>query len=204
MDKQIIEISNDGFNISLHRGFLVVENKATNIKREIPLDNILSLIISANQLSLTNKIINEICNNGGTLIFCDNHYLPNAITLPYSGHWLISSRIKQQVDISLPLKKNLWKSIVQHKISNQAKTLQYFFPDNPDIERLKRLSIETLSDDKSNNEGQAASIYFKALFGKKFVRDRLSQGVNLLLNYAYTILRAMVAISFNASSFSTS
>ena len=39
----------------------------------------------------------------------------------------------------------------------------------------------------------ASALYFKSLFGKKFVRDRLNPDINILLNYAYTILRAMVA-----------
>lgn len=46
MDRQIIEISNNGFFLSLYRGFLVIENEKKQ-KQEIPLDNILSLILSA-------------------------------------------------------------------------------------------------------------------------------------------------------------
>ena len=41
MDRQIIEISNNGFFLSLYRGFLVIENEKKQ-KQEIPLDNILS------------------------------------------------------------------------------------------------------------------------------------------------------------------
>ena len=55
------------------------------------------------------------------------------------------------------------------------------------------MAKETLSDDVRNNEGVAASLYFKSLFGKKFVRERLNDDVNILLNYTYTVLRAMVA-----------
>lgn len=62
--------------------------------------------------------------------------------------------------------KNLWKSIVQHKILNQASVLEYFFPDNKNIERLKILAKDTLSDDARNHEGMAAALYFKSLFGK--------------------------------------
>ena len=40
MDRQIIEISNNGFFLSLYRGFLVIENEKKQ-KQEIPLDNIL-------------------------------------------------------------------------------------------------------------------------------------------------------------------
>lgn len=193
MDKQIIEISNNGFSLSLHRGFLIVENRNNNIKQNIPLDNILSIVISADDAFLSKNIINSICEKGGTIIFCDKSYNPNAITLPYTGHWLISPRIKQQIECSLPLQKNLWKSLVQHKILNQAIVLEKYFPSNPNIERLKKLAKDTLSNDARNHEGQAASIYFKALFGKKFIRDRLNNDINVLLNYTYMVLRAIVA-----------
>lgn len=193
MEKQIIEISNNDFYLSLYRGFLIVENKETGIKNQIPLDNILSLVLSGNNITLTKNIISTICENGGTIICCDKSYLPNSITLPYTGHWLISKRIKQQLDCSLPLQKKLWQSIVQHKILNQAKILEHFFPVHPNIERLKMLSKKTLSGDTRNCEGVAASLYFKSLFGDTFIRDRAGGNTNILLNYTYTVLRAVVA-----------
>ena len=199
MDKQIIEISNDGFYLSLHRGFLVVENEELSLKHQIPLDNILSIVISANNATISKNIINAITKEGGTIIFCNQSYIPTSITLPYAGHWLISSRVKHQLETSVPLQKNLWKSIIQQKILNQAKILNHFFPNHTNIERLKYLSKETLSNDAKNNEGQAASIYFKALFGKRFIRDRLNDDINILLNYSYTILRAIVARSVSGN-----
>lgn len=149
--------------------------------------------MSADNAVISKNIVNAVIEQGGNIIFCDKKYLPSTIAVPYTGHWLTSHRIKQQIDCSRPLQKNLWKSIVQHKILNQAYVLEYFFPDNKNIERLKILAKDTLSDDARNNEGMAAALYFKSLFGKKFVRNRLNPDINILLNYAYTILRAMVA-----------
>lgn len=131
MDRQIIEIMNDGFALSLHRGFLVVENKTSQIRQEIPLDNILALLLSANNINLTKNIINAVCEQGGCLICCGKDYLPTTLTMPYTGHWLIAPRIRQQINCSKPLQKNLWKSIIQNKIYNQAKILEYFFPTTP-------------------------------------------------------------------------
>jgi CRISPR-associated protein Cas1 len=39
----------------------------------------------------------------------------------------------------------------------------------------------------------AAQYYWKALFGKAFVRDQNAEGINALLNYGYSIIRAMIA-----------
>lgn len=127
MDKQILEIMNDNFSLSLHRGFVLIENKAQQIKAEVAIDNILTLILSANNIVISKNIINALCEQGCNIIFCDKNYLPSSITMPYTGHWLIAPRIRQQIECSKPLQKNLWKSIIQHKIFNQAQVLQYFF-----------------------------------------------------------------------------
>lgn len=193
MDKQIIEIGSDGFVLKLHRGFLVVENHNVGIKREIPLDNILSLVLCANDTIISADIINTICEQGGNIIFCGKNYVPTSITLPYAGHWRVSEHIEYQLDCSIPLKKNLWKTIVQEKIQNQAKVLAHFCPQNLCVARLKQLSKTVLSNDVQNNEGQAARVYFSALFGDAFIRDRAKSDVNMLLNYSYMVLRAMVA-----------
>lgn len=193
MDRQVIEILNDGFILTLNRGFLTVENKEQSVKQDVPLDNILSLVLSANNVMISKNIINAICEQGSNIIFCGKNYVPTAITMSYEGHWLTAPRVKQQIDCSRPLAKNIWKSIIQHKIYNQAAVLEYFMPQSPNIERLRVLSKDILSDDVRNNEGIAAGIYFKSMFGKKFVRDRLNDDVNLLLNYTYIVLRAVVA-----------
>ena len=190
MNKQLIEVKND-CSLKKFRGFLVIEDSESEYK--IPLDCLSGVIISGNNITVSKKIINSICEQGGYIIFCNDKYIPSAITLSYTGHWLISERIKYQINCSKPLQKELWKSIVQNKIENQACILSQYFPDNLNIQRLKMLAKQTLSNDKDNNEGIAASIYFHALFGDSFTRNRQKEDVNLLLNYTYTVLRALVA-----------
>lgn len=193
MDKQIIEISNNEINLSLERGFVKIENKEKTISTKIPIDNILSIVFSAENSIISKNIINAVCENGGSFIMCGKNYLPTSIIIPYTGHWLVSSRIKKQISSSLPLNKNLWRQIIQSKIYNQALVLEHFFPNHNNLERLKKLSKEVLSNDSRNNEAMAAKIYFKSLFGKDFIRDRMGENINILLNYCYIVLRASVA-----------
>ena len=191
MDKQIIEIINDGFTLSVNRGSLRIANSSG--QKDIPLDTILSIVISAHDTIFSKNFIISVCENGGNVIFCDKKYNPSALTLPCFGHWLISQRINWQIGSSVPLKKNLWKEIISHKINNQALILEKFDPEHVEIPRLKQLAKTVLSNDSKNNEAQAARIYFKALFGTDFVRDRDRNDINMLLNYSYIILRSMVA-----------
>ena len=55
------------------------------------------------------------------------------------------------------------------------------------------LSRKVRSGDPDNVEAQAARRYWPLLFGEEFRRDRQEPGVNAMLNYAYTVLRAGAA-----------
>lgn len=95
-----------------------------------------------------------------------------------------------QLRASQPLRKRLWKQIVQAKIHMQAAVIALC--DGPDLP-LRRLAGKVRSGDPSNVEGQAARLYWSLLLGKSFRRDREAPGINAMLNYGYTVLRAIVA-----------
>jgi CRISPR-associated protein Cas1 len=119
--------------------------------------------------------------------------MPSSIITPCSNHWQNGERVRKQISASIPLQKQLAKTIIQKKIWNQSIVLSWFKPQSKKIERLRQLSKSVKSGDSGNNEAIAAQIYFKELFGKEFIRDRGANDINALLNYTYTILRACVA-----------
>ncbi|MGD9639267.1 MAG: type II CRISPR-associated endonuclease Cas1 [Alphaproteobacteria bacterium] len=192
MDKQILEIANDDMFLSIKRGFCVIANNDKKIA-EIPLDNILSLIISSNNITISKNVINAITECDGVIIFCGKNYMPTSITLPYTSHWQNGERIRRQISASTPLQKSLCKTLIRKKIYNQALVLEWIKPESKKIERLKYLSKTVKSGDTTNNEAISAQIYFKELFGKDFVRNRNANDVNIFLNYTYIVLRACVA-----------
>lgn len=61
------------------------------------------------------------------------------------------------------------------------------------------LARKVRSGDPDNVEAQAARRYWKLLFGDSFTRDRAAAGANSLLNYGYTVLRAVVSRAICAS-----
>jgi CRISPR-associated protein Cas1 len=58
---------------------------------------------------------------------------------------------------------------------------------------LRRLIKDLRGDEAASVEAHAAQRYFPLLFGAGFRRDRDDDGVNALLNYGYTVLRAATA-----------
>ena len=104
-----------------------------------------------------------------------------------------SERFNDQIDASLPLKKQLWQQTVQAKIHNQASVLKRL--RQTEVGNMSAWEKDVRSGDSDNLEGRAAVYYWKNLFPDidGFLRDRDGKAPNNLLNYGYAILRAIIA-----------
>lgn len=116
--------------------------------------------------------------------------MPASMLMPLESNSVQAETYKFQIDASSPIKKRLWQQIVEAKIKNQAAILNAIGQDGA---ILKPYYSNVKSGDSDNREGLAARIYWSALFGKGFVRDKDEEGINSLLNYGYAILRAGMA-----------
>lgn len=186
---RIIEIAGDGRYLSLDRGFLVVTRKGKELGRT-PIDDVAALIGNAHGLTYSNNLLVALAERGAPFVLCGANHRPAGVLWPVDAHHRQAARMDAQVRASQPLRKRLWKQIVQTKISMQAAVIGlYGGPEPP----LRRLAGKVRSGDPSNIEGQAARLYWSLLFGKAFRRNRDSNDANAMLNYGYTILRAIVA-----------
>lgn len=186
---RIVELSTDGRTLSLDRGFLVVSGNDGEVART-PIDSIAGLIGNAHGLSYSNNLLVALAERSIPFVLCGPHHAPVALLWPVHGHHRQAARMDGQARASLPRKKRLWKRIVQCKIRMQAAVLEFLDLDPAPV---RRLVDEVRAGDPSNVEGRAAAAYWPRLFGRDFRRDRRLDGVNSLLNYGYTILRATVA-----------
>lgn len=195
MIKRIVEVSNPSY-LHLKNKQLLIEQDNEQVA-QIPIEDIGVLILEHSAICLTQPLIIQCQKNNVAIIFCDEKHLPYSTILPISeGNNLHQKILKQQIGITDPVRKNLWKQIIQQKIKNQASTLKQF--EKP-FARLDKLADEVKSGDITNCEGIAAQYYWKALFGKDFLRDQNADGINAILNYGYSIIRAMIARSIVAS-----
>lgn len=187
MPNRIIEIASDNQKLSVNRGFLRLEHEGN--LHEVPFNSICALIITAHQIVYTHHLLQRLCDENIPLIILGKNYLPNGILLSYVGHARQTQIQVLQISQKRPMYKKIWQSIVQEKIKNQSLALDYVGKENP----LKEMHKLVLSADSDNKEGYAAKLYFKALFGKDFIRNRDADGVNAFLNYGYAIIRAALA-----------
>ena len=104
--------------------------------------------------------------------------------------------MRAQWQAKAPLLKRAWKQIIISKVRMQARVLAVFGQPNA---RLNQLARKVTSGDNTNIEAQAARYYWPLVLGKEFRRDRMGPGANSLLNYGYTVLRAVAARSVVAA-----
>ncbi len=192
--QRIVEITKEGAFLSVERGFLNVEIEKQ--LSQIPLDAIEALLLATQGATITTTLLSRLCDLGIPVVVCRDNYMPTGLLLQYEGFSMIPQRLTLQIEASLPLKKNIWKQIVSHKVANQKDVLFWAKRDCSDFDQL----ISHIgSGDPQNVEAQAARKYWPRLFGDSFLRDTSSKNINGALNYAYAIIRAMVARKIVAS-----
>jgi CRISPR-associated protein Cas1 len=189
MIKRTLEISGGGNYLRVENNALVIENEERGAT-SVPLEDIGLVLLDHAQVRYTHCAITALAEEGAALVFCGQDHHPVGLLLPLAGNQLHTERLRAQVDIGKVLMKQLWQRIVQKKLQNQAANLE---TGNPARKRLETLASTVRSGDPDNCEAQGASIYFTALFGKDFRRDRDGPPPNNLLNYGYMALRASVA-----------
>lgn len=185
------------FCLSLRNNQLIMQTReAPDMQKSIPIEDIGVVVLEHQQTSVTLPLLNALSDNNAAVIFCGDNRMPNAMLMNLDSNKTQGESYRAQVEASEPLKKGLWRQIVEAKIRNQAALLRKLGRDG---DKLKPYYMNVKSGDADNREGIAARIYWSELFGREFVRMREGGEPNNLLNYGYTILRAAVARSLMGS-----
>lgn len=164
-----------------------------NAERTIPIEDIGVVVLDNKQITITQAVLESLLENNCAVLTCDSHHLPVGLMLPLEGNTIQNERFRDQLSASVPLKKQLWQQTIQAKIRNQAMVLQHVY-EEPAENMLAWVQI-VKSGDSDNVEGRAAAFYWKNVFTDNpyFLRGRIGEPPNNLLNYGYAIVRAIVA-----------
>lgn len=186
---RIVEIASDGRYLSIDRGFMVV-SRGTECLGKVPLDDIAGLICNTHALTYSNNLLVALAQRSCPVVLCGKNHMPAGLIWPAEGHHRQGARLDIQIAATVPLKKRLWKALIQSKLIMQAAALELCNrPGAP----LRAMVRKVKAGDTSNTEGQGARTHWSLLFGKQFRRDPDAPGVNALLNYGYTVVRSVVA-----------
>lgn len=189
---RIVEVADDRRHLFLSRGFLVVQDTEGERKElgQVPLDDVAAVIANAHGLSYTNNLLVALAERCAPFVLCAANHNAVGMVLPIEGNYQQAKRFDAQIAVGQPLKKRLWADIVKSKLQQQAAALEAagapFIP-------LSALVRKVRAGDPDNFEAQGARRYWGLLFGDDFRRDQQGAGLNSMLNYGYTVLRAATA-----------
>lgn len=170
--------------------------KASEVTK--PIEDIGVLILDNKQITITSGVLEALLENNCAVITCNSKSMPTGLMLPLYGNTTQNERYRRQLEASLPLTKQLWQQTIRAKISNQAAVLSACTRQETGC--MRKWAAEVKSGDSDNLEARAAAYYWKHLFSiEGFTRGRDGVAPNNLLNYGYSILRAVVARALVAS-----
>jgi CRISP-associated protein Cas1 len=190
MTDRIVDISRSPAKLSVKHKQLVIDQTPDG-KATMPLADLAVVVVSHPQVTYTQAVLACLAESGGAFVACNRQYLPVGLFLPLVAHFTQAERFAAQAGAGQPLRKRLWQQVVREKIRSQARTLQVLYGSDFG---LSALIPQVKSGDTSNVEARAARRYWPQLFlDVEFRRNRDNQDQNLLLNYGYAVLRAIVA-----------
>lgn len=175
---------------------LQLQIKNETREANVPIEDIGFIVIDNPEVYISITALNLLVENNAAIIVCNTSHLPNGMFLNLNSHHIQQELFKNQIEASVPLKKQLWQQTVVEKIKNQGLLLQKVTEAENNFEFL---SSKVLSGDTSNMEAVAANFYWKSFFEQDFKRERFGDYPNNFLNYGYAILRAATARALSGS-----
>lgn len=160
------------------------------------IEDIRMLVVDHHSVHITIPTLTLLAQTHVGVIFCNEGHMPVSMLQELDGSSVQGKHYRYQLEAGIVLKKKLWKQIIERKIKNQSSLLEQIsgLPDP-----LRPYYMNVRSGDSTNREAQAARLYWRHLFGKQFIRDRIGDAPNNLLNYGYAILRAHIARALTGS-----
>ncbi|MEG0692753.1 MAG: CRISPR-associated endonuclease Cas1, partial [Oscillospiraceae bacterium] len=88
-----------------------------------PIEDIGIVVLDNKQITITSGTLEALLENNSAVITCDSKSMPVGLMLPLYGNTTQNERFREQLEASLPLKKQLWQQTIKTKIDNQASVL---------------------------------------------------------------------------------
>jgi CRISPR-associated protein Cas1 len=190
MINRILDFSESPARLRVRLAQLIVQRE--NLPEvSVPLVDLAVVLVAHPQVTFTQAVLSGLAAAGGVFVTCDGRNLPVGMLLPLAAHTTQAERFAAQACAALPVRKRLWRKIVRAKIKAQAALLVEL--RGTDF-GLNALVGQVQSGDPSNVEARAARRYWPNVFADlDFRRHRENEDQNVLLNYGYAVLRAIVA-----------
>jgi len=181
--------------LSLDKSRLRIDRDSGTL--HLPLEDIATLTLESPEILLTQPLLAACAAQGVAVVICNEQHHPSGLSLPFAPHSRQGEVAQAQRGWSTAFRGAVWRQWITAKIQNQHNALATAIGP---LERLTKLADTVNARNASQQEAQAARIYFPRLFGDDFRRHG-ADSINAALDYGYSVIRAAVARSLVAYGF---
>ncbi|MCD7780719.1 MAG: type II CRISPR-associated endonuclease Cas1 [Candidatus Gastranaerophilales bacterium] len=188
MSYHILHITKAGSYISIDRGLLFCEIKATGECYKLPIADIKAVIICTPAAAFSNNAIAALLKNNVVIQHCDRLFQPIGWSVPLAR--IVKTKVfKNQIQQNEEFTQKLWKKIVKQKALNQAAVLDFIGDNSHNLYNL----INKPLMNEANIAKQYWHDYFFYLSEPMKREHRNAQSFeNACLNYGYAILKTII------------
>jgi CRISPR-associated protein Cas1 len=193
----IISIEREA-KLSIDTGRLEIFFAKEDKKHYVAVIDIAVLIIAHPGIQLSAAVLRELAYAGAVIVGAGDNFMPVSLSLPLAVNQNGARRPHFQAKYAdTEEEKNWWRQLIKSKIFGQASVISKINAETG--KRLKEYGMNVQNGDDANIESICAKIYWDNYFNtlNTSVKFREKQGatdiVNISLNYAYAIIRAIVA-----------
>ncbi|ACC97806.1 CRISPR-associated protein Cas1 [Elusimicrobium minutum Pei191] len=188
---RVLDIPGDGYHLCVkNNNFSAVKDREE--KLHCLFDDINSIILYGNNITISNTCIQKCLEHKVPVIFCDKTYNPAGMLLSSFTTNIYGRRLQLQINASKPQIKQAWQQIITSKLNNQAEVLKRFDTLKA-AETIFNMAREVRSGDATFKEGVGAKVYFENLFNDFHRNTDDKDIINSALNYGYAIVRSSIA-----------
>ena len=146
--------------LSLKDNQIVIQLKGAEQIVTRPIEDIGVVVVENAQITLSIPLLNALVDNNVSVVFCDNKQMPKSMLMSLDGNTTQQESYRYQINATQPMKKQLWRQLIESKISNQAALLRKL---DKETDALKPYYMNVKSGDSDNREGLASRIYWPLL-----------------------------------------
>lgn len=186
MSFHVLHVLNAPAKLQKYRGHLqLVKDK--KVVQQIPFEDIKCIVLANKGISLSSNVLSALLEHKVGIVHCDERFIPCGKTMPLVQ--TINPKILERQIMAKKLKEKIWEKILRQKIKNQSKVLELI--------GANAKYVQEESEKKLLNESAAAREYFSQFFtalGEKNLTRRQDNKheINIMLNYGYTVIQALV------------
>ncbi|PSR06523.1 MAG: type II CRISPR-associated endonuclease Cas1, partial [Bacteroidetes bacterium SW_10_40_5] len=135
MLKRTIVFSNP-YHLKTKHQQLVVHHKESGEEQQLPIEDLGYVIFEHQAITFTQNVIRELSKNNTAVVFCNDKHMPHSMLFNLEGNYEQNERFHQQINASVPLKKQLWQQTIKAKIRNQAALLDKTEEDGSPLRKM--------------------------------------------------------------------